>query len=130
MQIAFALYDYYPFGVCRKTAWRPPVRCATRGMRCGLSPAAGRAKSPKAYDYTSWAKRAGATRPAMTTFFKSHAAERTKHSLDGLVAFNRVPGADIYFAADPGRGLKEADKAYAETKSYPHIWPDGIVKAI
>lgn len=28
------------------------------------------------------------------------------------------------------RELKKADKAYAETKPYPHIWPDEIVKAI
>ena len=46
-------------------------------------------------------KTAGVISRATTTFFRTLEQELPKHNLDGVVAFSRIPSADVYFAADP-----------------------------
>ncbi len=101
MKIGFVLYDYYPFGGlqedCLATALATErlgheIHIFTRTWK-GEPPARGKAHI---LGKTGWSNTS-----RNQNFFKQLSATLPQHNLDGIVAFNRIPQADIYFAADP-----------------------------
>ena len=70
-------------------------------MKSLFSPEPGRATAPQMSANNYSVKSAGAIFRATTTFFRTLEQELPQHNLDGVVAFNRIPSADVYFAADP-----------------------------
>ncbi len=101
MQLAFCFYKYFPFGGLQRDFLRIAVACQARGhsIRAYVLEWAGEVpagfevvrvpvkalSNPRRYaKFTDWVQHDLAGRPA-----------------DRVIGFNKMPGLDVYFAADP-----------------------------
>src|SRR3979490_658883 len=100
MQLAFVLYKYFPFGGLQHDSMRIAPECQARGQQIRV--------------YTlSWE---GATAPGLEVilvpvkalfnhrryekFTAWVQADLAKRPVDRLIGFNKMPGLDVYYAAD------------------------------
>ncbi len=101
MQIAFALYDYYPFGGLQKDCLSVALEADRRGHEVHVFTRSWKGARPEGLGIHILGKRGWSNTARNEYFFKDLEAALAARSFDALVAFNRIPGADIYFAADP-----------------------------
>ena len=101
MKIGFVLYDYYPFGGLQEDCLATAVAMTERGHKAHIFTRTWKGEKPTNIEAHLLGKQGLSNTARNQHFFKALQAEIPKHSLDGIVAFNRVPNADIYFAADP-----------------------------
>lgn len=101
MQIAFCLYKYFPFGGLQRDFLRIALACQARGHAVRVYTLEWRGDVPAGFEvvlvpvsaltnarryarFTAWVSTDLLTRPA-----------------ERVVGFNKMPGLDVYFAADP-----------------------------
>lgn len=101
MQLAFCLYKYFPFGGLQRDFLRIALACQARGHAVRvyvldwegevpdgferiLVPARAFSNSRRYEKYHAWVRRDLQSRPA-----------------ERVIGFNKMPGLDVYFAADP-----------------------------
>lgn len=101
MQLAFCLYKYFPFGGLQRDFLRIALTCQARGHAIRVYALEWSGDVPPGFElvrvpvraltnparyrkYTEWVQRDLALRPA-----------------DRVVGFNKMPGLDVYYAADP-----------------------------
>ena len=101
MQLAFCLYKYFPFGGLQRDFLRIALACQARGhairvytlswvgevpagFEVVLVPVKALTNARRYEKFTAWVKRDQQARP-----------------VDRMIGFNKMPGLDVYFAADP-----------------------------
>jgi len=101
MQLAFCLYKYFPFGGLQRDFMRIALACQARGHAVRVYTLSWQGEIPAGFEvvivpvkaltnarryekFTAWVARDLAARPALR-----------------VVGFNKMPGLDVYFAADP-----------------------------
>lgn len=101
MQLAFCLYKYFPFGGLQRDFLRIALACQARGhavrvytlewsgeipggFEVVVVPVAAFSNARRYARFNGWVQRDLASRPA-----------------DRVIGFNKMPGLDVYFAADP-----------------------------
>lgn len=101
MKIGFVLNDYFPFGGlqedCLATAWATH----TRGHEVHIFTQSWKGEPPRELKVHLLGKKGWSNISRNRHFFDALRPKLAKHQLDGVVAFSRIPDADIYFAADP-----------------------------
>ncbi len=101
MKIAFAIFRYFPYGGLQRDMLRIAVELRRRGhdvvIYCGAweGPVAPEGVRSVVLRPHGWSNHARAW-----DFIRLLQEELRRQPADGLVAFNRMPGADVYFAAD------------------------------
>jgi UDP-glucose:(heptosyl)LPS alpha-1,3-glucosyltransferase len=113
MKIGFVLYDYYPFGGLQEDCLATAMAVTEGGHEAHIFTRTWKGECPDnvhahLLGETGWSNTA-----RNDHFFKALERELPKHNLDGVVAFNRIPQSDIYFAADP---------CYVERVQTKSIW--------
>jgi UDP-glucose:(heptosyl)LPS alpha-1,3-glucosyltransferase len=101
MKIGFVLYDYYPFGGLQEDCLATAVATAERGHEVAVFTRTWKGETPKTVTAHLLGKKGWSNISRNDHFFRALESELPKHQLDGVVAFSRIPNADIYFAADP-----------------------------
>ena len=101
MKIGFVLYDYYPFGGLQEDCLATAVAVTERGHEAHILTRTWEGEQPDAIHAHILGKEGWSNISRNDHFFRTLEQELPKHNLDGVVAFNRIPGADVYFAADP-----------------------------
>jgi len=109
MQIGFILYDYYPFGGLQEDCLATALATAERGHEVHLFTRTWKGPQPEEISVHLTGKRGWSNTARNEHFFADLAAVLPSFAFDGVVAFNRVPKADIYFAADPCYRARTAD---------------------
>ena len=101
MQLAFCLYKYFPFGGLQRDFMRIALACQKRSSAIRIYTLEWRGEIPEGFEvicvpvkalsnarryekFTAWVSHDLATRPAQC-----------------IIGFNKMPGLDVYFAADP-----------------------------
>jgi len=101
MQLAFCLYKYFPFGGLQRDFLRIAQACQSRGHAIRVYTLEWEGEVPAGFElvrvpveafsnvrryakFTDWVQRDLGSRPA-----------------DRIIGFNKMPGLDVYFAADP-----------------------------
>jgi len=101
MQLAFALFKYFPFGGLQRDFLRIALACQARGHAIRVYTLEWQGDMPPGFEivrapvkaltnirryekFADWVRRDLAARPA-----------------DRLIGFNKMPGLDVYYAADP-----------------------------
>lgn len=101
MQLAFILYKYFPFGGLQRDFMRIALECQRRGHAIRVYTMIWEGEVPAGFEvlvapvkalfnhtrnerFTAWLERDLAARP-----------------VDRVVGFNKMPGLDVYYAADP-----------------------------
>ena len=102
MKIGFVLYDYYPFGGLQEDCLATAVATAERGHEVSRFHPHLDGRLPRKCQRTQLLGKVGWSNISCNDhFFRTLEQELPRHNLDGVVAFSRIPSADVYFAADP-----------------------------
>lgn len=101
MQFAFCLYKYFPYGGLQRDFLRIARACQARGHRVRAYVLSWDGEPPADLEVVRLPAR-GFTSPARYRHFsRALAAHLARQPVDAVVGFNKMPGLDIYYAADP-----------------------------
>lgn len=110
MKIAFCLHKYFPYGGQQRDFKRIALACQQRGHQVTVYTFEWQGERCPGFEVVIVPKQ-GASNHARNQFFSRWIADyRTKHPDDLLVGFNKMPGLDLYFAADVCYAAKTAQE--------------------
>ena len=101
MRIAFCLYKYFPFGGLQRDFLRVALACQARGHAIRVYTLEWRGDIPAGFELVLVPVRALSNCRRYAKFSAWVAAHLHGDPADRLVGFNKMPGLDVYFAADP-----------------------------
>ncbi|HEU0010075.1 MAG TPA: glycosyltransferase family 4 protein [Verrucomicrobiae bacterium] len=101
MNIGFVLFDYFPFGGLERDCFRIGSLCAEQGHQVTFFTRTWQGDQP-ANMKVELLGRHGLTIPARNRHFAHRLAEILPlRELEGVAGFNKLPGLDVYYGADP-----------------------------
>lgn len=101
MQLAFCLFKYFPYGGLQRDFLRIALACRARGHRVRVLTLEWTGERPEGLDIEVVAAR-GLSGPARYRNFCTAVQHRLAQApADAVIGFNKMPGLDIYYAADP-----------------------------
>ncbi|MGV8916380.1 MAG: glycosyltransferase family 4 protein [Pseudomonas sp.] len=100
MQLAFVLYKYFPFGGLQRDFMRIALECQQRGHQIRVYTLTWDGDVPPGFELVVVPVKAlfNHTRYEKLTAWVE--ADLAKRPVDRLVGFNKMPGLDVYYAAD------------------------------
>lgn len=110
-KLAFALFEYVPYGGMQKNMLEIARTCMCRGHQVDIFCGLWRAAIPEGYQVKVLPVRGITNHRRCESFVRYFKAELTKSSYDAVVGFNKMPGLDIYYAADTCFAAKAFDKS-------------------
>jgi len=123
MKLAFVLFKYFPYGGLQRDMRRIAQECQTRGHEIHVYCLTWEGEIPAGFHLHK------VTVKRLTNYAKYQAFHRALQSrfaedgIDGVVGFNRMPGLDVYFAADPcfKEKLSQRNKLVQLSPRYRHF---------
>lgn len=100
MKLAFALYKYFPYGGLQRDLLRIAAACHERGCEIRVYTFAWQGDIPDWIDVQLINKKGFSSHQKNRHFLESIKRHMKTHPVDALVGFNKMPGLDIYYAAD------------------------------
>lgn len=101
MQLAFCLYKYFPFGGLQRDFLRIALACQSRGHAIRVYVLEWQGEVPAGFDVITVPVRAVANHRLYEKYSKWVQADLGRRPADRVVGFNKMPGLDVYYAADP-----------------------------
>jgi len=101
MQLAFCLYKYFPHGGLQRDFLRIASACQRRGNAIRVYTLEWRGERPAGFDIQVVPVRALTNARRYARFSEWIRRDLTRRPADRVVGFNKMPGLDVYFAADP-----------------------------
>ena len=100
MQLAFVLYKYFPFGGLQRDFMRIALECQARGHAIRVYTPIWEGEVPAGFDVRVAPIKAFFNHPRNEKFSAWLAADLARDPVDRVVGFNKMPGLDVYYAAD------------------------------
>lgn len=100
MQIAFCLYKYFPFGGLQRDFMRIALACQARGSAVRVYTLEWRGDIPLGFEVLLVPVRAVTNQGRYARFSTWVGNHLATHPVERVVGFNKMPGLDVYFAAD------------------------------
>lgn len=100
MIVAFCLYKYFPFGGLQRDLLRIAEACHRRGARIRVYTFSWQGERPDWIELCEVPKHGWSSQGKNRHFTRWVQEHRAAHPVDCLVGFNKMPGLDIYYAAD------------------------------
>lgn len=101
MRLVFCLYKYFPYGGLQRDLLRIAQTCAARGHEVRVLTLEWQGARPAELDIEVIPTH-GLTNPARYRRFTAAVQRRlAERPADAVIGFNKMPGLDIYYAADP-----------------------------
>ncbi len=101
MQLAFALYKYFPFGGLQRDFLRIALACQARGHTIRVYVLEWSGEIPTGFEVVTVPVRALSNVRRYEKFLAWMQQDLRQCPADRVVGFNKMPGLDVYFAADP-----------------------------
>ncbi len=101
MQLAFCLYKYFPFGGLQRDFIRIALACQARGHAIRVYTLEWRGDVPSGFDVVRVPVKAFSNARRYEKFTGWVQQDLSKRAADRVIGFNKMPGLDVYFAADP-----------------------------
>ena len=101
MQLCFILYKYFPFGGLQRDFLRIALACQARGHRIRVYVLEWEGEVPSGFDLVRVPVRAMANHRLYRNFTRWVRDDLARRPVDRVVGFNKMPGLDVYYAADP-----------------------------
>jgi len=121
---AFALYKYFPYGGLQRDFLRIAETVQARGHKIRVYCHSWQGDVPAQFDVVTVPVK-GQTSQAKNRFFTDFMQQDlAKQPVDCVVGFNKMPGLDVYYAADgcyAAKAVQERGKLYALTPRYRHF---------
>jgi UDP-glucose:(heptosyl)LPS alpha-1,3-glucosyltransferase len=100
MQLAFALYKYFPYGGLQRDFLRIALECQQRGHAIRVYAPIWEGEIPAGFDVRVVPVKALFNHRRNEKFTAWMAADLAGDPVDRVVGFNKMPGLDVYYAAD------------------------------
>lgn len=100
MQLAFLLYKYFPYGGMQRDFRRFVEECQLRGHRCRIYYISWQGDALPGAELRHVSVRARSNHSRNEKFTEWVQADLARDPVDGVVGFNKMPGLDVYYAAD------------------------------
>jgi UDP-glucose:(heptosyl)LPS alpha-1,3-glucosyltransferase len=101
MQLAFTLFKYFPFGGLQRDFLRIARACQARGHAIRVYTLSWQGEVPAGFEVLTVPVRA-LTNPRRYEKFAAWVhADLARRPVDRVVGFNKMPGLDVYYCADP-----------------------------
>jgi UDP-glucose:(heptosyl)LPS alpha-1,3-glucosyltransferase len=101
MQLAFCLYKYFPFGGLQRDFLRIALACQSRGHAIRVYTLEWRGDVPEGFEVVHVPVKALTNQRRYAKFSAWVGKALVAHPADRVIGFNKMPGLDVYFAADP-----------------------------
>ncbi|MCQ4256971.1 glycosyltransferase family 4 protein [Stutzerimonas stutzeri] len=101
MQLAFILYKYFPFGGLQRDFMRIATECQRRGNGIRVYAMIWEGEVPNGFEVLIAPVKAIFNHTRNERFTAWVEADLAKRPVDRVVGFNKMPGLDVYYAADP-----------------------------
>ncbi|WP_407292915.1 glycosyltransferase family 4 protein [Stutzerimonas zhaodongensis] len=101
MQLAFVLYKYFPFGGLQRDFMRIALECQRRGHAIRVYAMIWEGEAPDGFEVLIAPVKAIFNHTRNERFTAWVEADLSKRPVDRVVGFNKMPGLDVYYAADP-----------------------------
>lgn len=100
MQLAFVLYKYFPFGGLQRDFMRIALECQKRGHQIRVYTLIWEGDVPEGFEVLVAPVKALFNHRRNEKLSAWMAADLAKRPVDRLIGFNKMPGLDVYYAAD------------------------------
>jgi len=121
---AFALYKYFPYGGLQRDFLKIALEMVSRGHQVRVYCNSWQGDIPVQFDVLLVPVK-GQTSQAKNRFFTEFMQEDlAQRPVDCVMGFNKMPGLDVYFAADScyaAKALQKRGRWYALTPRYRHF---------
>ncbi|WP_163835528.1 glycosyltransferase family 4 protein [Spartinivicinus ruber] len=101
MTLAFILFKYFPFGGLQRDFLRIALACLERGHQIRVYTMGWQGDQPAEFDVRLISNKALSAHKRDQAFQQAVMADIKKNPVDLVVGFNKMPGLDVYYAADP-----------------------------
>ena len=101
MQLAFCLYKYFPYGGLQRDFLRIALTCQARGHEVRVYALEWQGEVPPGFDLIRVPVNALSNHWRYAKFTDWVHADLVRRPADRVVGFNKMPGLDVYYAADP-----------------------------
>ncbi|MFZ5998720.1 MAG: glycosyltransferase family 4 protein [Nitrospirota bacterium] len=121
MRFAFYLYKYFPFGGLQRDFMRIAQICLERGHSIDVAAMEWNGDIPPGMSLSVLPVKGFANHQRCLSFANMVAGFTKDNIYDAVVGFNKIPGLDVYFAADPcykAKVLEEKSFLYRLTPRY------------
>jgi len=106
MNLAFVLFKYFPYGGLQRDCMKIAVECRKRGHAVSLYCLEWSGPKPEGMDVHVLSVHSWRNYHRYDQFVEKVHQEIERQGYDGVVGFNRMPGLDVYFGADPCFAVK------------------------
>lgn len=100
MRLVFVLYKYFPFGGLQRDFLRIALECQNRGHSIRVYTLSWQGERPVGFDIRVVDVKALSNHRRYEKFYHSIQQDLTREPADKIVGFNKMPGLDVYYAAD------------------------------
>jgi UDP-glucose:(heptosyl)LPS alpha-1,3-glucosyltransferase len=101
MQLAFALFKYFPFGGLQRDFLRIALACQARGHTIRVYTLSWQGDVPPGFEVVIVPVRALTNPRRYEKFAAWLRADLVRRPVERVVGFNKLPGLDVYYCADP-----------------------------
>ena len=101
MQLAFCLYKFFPFGGLQRDFLRIALACQMRGHAIRVYTLSWQGEVPAGFEVVTVPVRALTNARRYEKFSAWVGRDLAQRPAARVVGFNKMPGLDVYFAADP-----------------------------
>lgn len=101
MQLAFILFKYFPYGGLQRDFLRIALACQARGHAIRAYTLQWQGDVPPGFDVVKVPARALSNHRRYEKFVDWVGRDLQSRGADRVVGFNKMPGLDVYFCADP-----------------------------
>ncbi len=101
MQLAFCLFKYFPFGGLQRDFMRIALACQARGAAIRVYTLTWRGDMPPGFEVVLVPVKALTNARRYEKFHAWVMDDMQHRPVDKVIGFNKMPGLDVYYAADP-----------------------------
>ncbi|MGL5954551.1 MAG: glycosyltransferase family 4 protein [Providencia rustigianii] len=123
MVLAFCLYKYFPFGGLQRDFLRIATACQARGHHIRVYTQSWEGERPEHFEIIIVPVTSNTNHGRNSQYCEWVINHLKQHPADRVVGFNKMPGLDVYFAADVCYAQKVAEEKgffYKLTPRYKH----------
>ena len=124
MQLAFLLYKYFPYGGMQRDFRRFVEESQARGHQCRVYYISWQGEAIPGTDMRQVPVRARTHHRRNAKYLDWVQADLARDPVDGVVGFNKMPGLDVYYAADScylDKALNERGPLYRRGARFRHF---------
>lgn len=122
--LAFCLYKYFPFGGLQRDFLRIALECQRRGYQIRVYTLSWQGEIPSGFTVVIVPVNAITNHKRYERFSDWMKVELANNPADGVIGFNKMPGLDVYFAADScyeEKAQTQRNRLYRSIPRYKHF---------